>query len=136
MSDPSPEQARLLELLSRRLGAGGAMDEAVPDLLTITPGCYRLALVRGAWGVPCRIAQLSNGQWQTTVDGITFAPEWHPADAPGLVRIALYGKPISEEDFSYLSARRDSAPPDDPSRNPDRRIDFNTLTPPAVPTRR
>ena len=134
MSDPSPEQARLLAALRLTINADDPLAEEVGAMAQ--PGFYRLRRRRGAWAIPCEIRHLPDGLWQTVIDGVTFPPEREPHRAPGLVLLVQFGQTITEADYRYFNARRDSAPPDDPSRNPERRIDFNTLTPPAVPTRR
>ncbi len=99
-----------------------------PDVLSARgPGYYRLKLVRGGWGVPCLITH-QDGLWQATIDGQEFGAVEDPLSSDELVSIWTWGRQSSEQEYRYLTALRQSAPPDHPCHHPDRPINFLTTT--------
>jgi hypothetical protein len=95
------------------------------------PGFFSMRLVRKGWPVPCRIA-CDDGLWTAEVDTTTTS-HLDPVIA-GADLIWHHAKRITEAEYRYLVAIRDTAPPDHPARNPRQPIRPATLTPLALPT--
>ena len=67
-----------------------------------SPGHYLIRLCRGGPWVPARIAQDADGWWRASIEGAWCSPAWHPDPlyADGVMRIANYGRAISEAEYA------------------------------------
>lgn len=108
------------------------------------PGYFKLRLVRkGPW-LPARIrhepmADPTTGEpldrsylWYAEIDGQLHAPPDRDPARAGVFRIWLFGKRITEEDYSKLrenKARAERVDPQAPELNPETPVDLGRMKP-------
>jgi hypothetical protein len=78
------------------------------------PGFFRLALVRGAWGVPCQIVHHPDLGWQAIVDEKLCQPHIDPAYAERITQVWSYGFIITQSEYDWLIAVKRHAEKEDP----------------------
>lgn len=97
------------------------------------PGCFAIRLVRKGPLVAARVS-FQEGCWCVEIDGReTRGPTAGPWEDPAMERVALYGRPITPEEYAFMLARAAHArqhAPGHPAAKPDEPIDFLNLPSP------
>jgi len=98
------------------------------------PGYYAVKLVKNGPEVAAKIwrGHLTEGWWATDNDGQSAEIHSDPQLNETLQRIWLFGRKISEEEYSFMIARADHAKrffPNSPWANPMKPLDLKSIPP-------